>query len=82
MSTGFLDLIETLFDPFLVGSFLPRITQNFKENQKLTAKPFPVKKYGLERAKVEVPWVFVGEALFLFLGGGGFSLKVRLQNKT
>lgn len=23
------------------------------ENQKLTAKPFPVKKYGLERAKVE-----------------------------
>jgi len=81
VSTGFLDLIETLFDPFLVGSFLPRITHNFKENQKLTAKPFPVKKYGLERAKVEVPWVFVGEALFLFLGGGVFSLKVRLQNK-
>lgn len=27
-----------------------------KENQKLTAKPFPVKKYGLERAKVEAPW--------------------------
>ena len=25
-----------------------------KENHKLTAKPFPVKKYGLERAKVEV----------------------------
>ncbi|CAK8990471.1 Uncharacterized protein SCF082_LOCUS2235 [Durusdinium trenchii] len=24
------------------------------ENQKLTARPFPVKKYGLERAKVEV----------------------------
>ena len=25
-----------------------------EENQKLTARPFPVKKYGLERAKVEV----------------------------
>eukprot|EP00438_Fugacium_kawagutii_P024135 Skav222771 [mRNA] locus=scaffold600:340351:345803:- [translate_table: standard] len=28
-------------------------SDNPRENQKLTAKPFPVKKFGLERAKVE-----------------------------
>ena len=39
-----------------VSSDKKMATANSKENQKLTAKPFPVKKYGLERAKVEAPW--------------------------
>ena len=42
-------------DQLNVRKFLPFFKQPSKENQKLTAKPFPVKKYGLERAKTEVP---------------------------